>query len=291
MTASTRLSRASKVPATASERARPPRAVLLQNVLTAAKRPACPLRKSFVQQGRGPSTVPGPLAALVSRGDERGLDAFLLAHAAASAAPWDCTWPSSTWVDLLNLKTGATEASAKAAVSKIFARLADRGLVKVGRVGRTSSIVLLKEDGSGDEYTRPTTRADPWFSLSHAYWTKGYDQSLSLPAKAMLLIALYTKEGNWLPAEHARAWFGISTSTARAGVKELCDVGLLVEARDYVEDPRSPTGWSVKVSYSYGADLAVPKAKPRRLRAVKATAPAATKTRRVKKTARKKTQE
>jgi hypothetical protein len=48
----------------------------------------------------------------VSRGDERGLDAFLLAHAAASADPWDCTWPSGTWVDLLDLTTCATDATA-----------------------------------------------------------------------------------------------------------------------------------------------------------------------------------
>ena len=54
---------------------------------------------------------------------------------------------------------------------------------------------------------------DAWFTLPHSYFLKGYDQSLSLPAKAMLLVALHLKDDAWLPSEYANEWFGISPTT------------------------------------------------------------------------------
>ena len=232
-------------------------------VLRSAKRQGVPIRKTFVQQGRGRAdTKPGPLAGLVSRGDERGLDAYLLLHAAASAAPWDCTWPSETWVHLLDLTSSTTGDSAKAAVSKVFARLAKtHQLVDVGRVGRRSSVVLLKEDGTGDAYTRPVTKGDAWFTLPHSYFLKGYDQSLSLPAKAMLLVALHLKDDAWLPSEYAKEWFGISPTTARAGLAELVEEGLLTETRRYIPDMKSPTLWAEKVSYRRAGAMRARKAR------------------------------
>lgn len=186
----------------------------------------------------------------MSRGDERGLDAYLLLHAAASADPWDCTWPSDTWVHLLALASTTSGDSTKAAVSKVFARLdKTHHLVDVGRVGRRSSVVLLKEDGSGDAYTRPVTKEDAWFNLPHAYFLKGFDQSLSLPAKAMLLVALHLKDGAWLPSTRAKDWFGISPTTAREGLAELVAEGLLQETRTFTPDVRSPTLWTEKVTY------------------------------------------
>ena len=233
-------------------------------VLRSAKRQGVPIRKTFVQQGRGRAdTKPGPLAGLVSRGDERGLDAYLLLHAAASAAPWDCTWPSETWVHLLDLTSSTTGDSAKAAVSKVFARLAKTHmLVDVGRVGRRSSVVLLKEDGTGDSYTRPVTGGDAWFTLPHSYFLKGYDQSLSLPAKAMLLVALHLKDDAWLPSEYAKEWFGISPTTARAGLAQLVEKGLLTETRRYIPDMKSPTLWAEKVSYRRAGPMRNARAAP-----------------------------
>lgn len=228
----------------------PSRSTAIETILNSARRSGVPIRKSFVQQGHGQSTKPGPLAGLVSRRDERGLDAYLLLHTAASAEPWDCTWPSSTWVHLLDLSSTATGVSANAAVSKVFARLAKtHALVKVQRSGRRSSIVLLKEDGSGAPYSRPATRDDPWFTLPHSYFAKGYDCTLSLSAKAMLLVALHLKDGAWLPTEYASEWFGISPSTARAGLTELVDEGLLIPDRKFKVDVKSPTLWAEKVSY------------------------------------------
>ncbi|WKN47454.1 hypothetical protein [Nocardioides sp. Arc9.136] len=163
---------------------------------------------------------------------------------------------------LLDLTSTTTGDSAKAAVSKVFARLAKtHNLVAVGRVGRRSSVVLLKEDGTGDAYTRPLTRTDAWFTLPHSYFLKGYDQSLTLPAKAMLLVALHLKDDAWLPSEYAKEWFGISPTTARAGLTELVGKGLLVETRRYIPDMKSPTLWAEKVSYRRAGAMRAGKAR------------------------------
>jgi hypothetical protein len=174
---------------------------------------------------------------------------------------------------LLDLTSSAEVKSAKPAVSKVFSRLAKtHRLVSVSRQGRRSSVVILNEDGSGSAYTRPKTRDDPWFSLPHTYWLNGYDQSLSLSAKAMLLVTLYSKDGSWLPAEYSKAWFGISPSTARAGLAELCEVGLLTRHVDYKPDARSPTMWAEKVTYRRAGDLKAKRAAAAGTRPTKAAA-------------------
>jgi len=260
MTSTTR----SSTPRQPPHPATPPRTEVLGTVLRSARRDGVPIRKSFVQQGRGrANTKPGPLAGLVRRGDVRALDAYLLLHAAASAAPWDCTWPSDTWVHLLDLTRSTTGGSTKAAVSKVFARLSKtHNLVEVARVGRRSSVVLLREDGTGAPYSRPVTKEDPWFTLPHSYFLKGYDTSLSLSAKAMLLVTLHLKDGAWLPSEYSREWFGISPTTARAGLAELIEQGLVAETRDYVPDLKSPTLWAEKVSYRRAGAMRVRKGRP-----------------------------
>ena len=95
------------------------------------KRGTVQIRKTFVQQGKGADTKPGPLHLFLTAHDERGLDAYLLAHAMASSSdPWDCTMGSDTWVSALGLADAATTASAKTAVSKIMRRLEKRNLIK-----------------------------------------------------------------------------------------------------------------------------------------------------------------
>jgi hypothetical protein len=130
-----------------------------------AKRDSVPIRITFVQQGKGKDTKPGPLASFVSKHDERALDAYLFAHALASAEPWNCDYPSGTWIRALGLGDDAEPASAQAAASKIMKRLEDRKLITRGRVGRTSSITLLSEDGSGDAYTHPATARHQYLKL------------------------------------------------------------------------------------------------------------------------------
>jgi hypothetical protein len=89
-------------------------------------------------------------------------------------------------------------------------RLEDRKLITRGRVGRTSSITLLSEDGSGDAYTHPATARHQYLKLPHAYWTERHYETLSLPAKAILLVALSLRSRFPLPYERGPAWYGLS---------------------------------------------------------------------------------
>ncbi|MGH8900114.1 MAG: hypothetical protein ACRDYA_00135 [Egibacteraceae bacterium] len=105
------------------------------------------------------------------------------------------------------------------AVSKIWTRLEGRKLIERGkRHGRTASIVLKREDGSGEDYTRPTGRGgDTFFKLPHAFWLDGWHEKLDLPATAMLLIALSRLDGFSLPYEKAKDWYGVSRDSAKDG--------------------------------------------------------------------------
>lgn len=231
----------------------PPRSRLqtVEDLLEQSKRSAAPIRRSFVQIGRGSSSAPGPLSSFARAHDARALDAFLLLHAVASQQPWDCTYPSRVWVRALGLQRSAERGSAQAAVSKIIRRLVDRRLVSTHRKGRLSSITLLCEDGSGDPYDRPRTKDDPWFNLPHEFWSKRLSDTLSLAGKTMYLIALSLGKSFYLPYERATDWYGISPKTAQRGLSELVDLNVLSKAQGYAVDVRSETGWTVRIQYTH----------------------------------------
>ncbi len=221
----------------------------IEDLLAQSRRDFMPVRKTFVQTGRGKTTLPGPLATFVSGHDERGLDAYLFVHALASAKPWNCDYPSGTWVRALGLADDAELASARSAVSKIMRRLEQRGLIVRNRVGRTSSITLLREDGGGDPYEHPHHQGENWFQLPYVYWTDGHYKSLSLPAKAMLLVALSRPDDFPLPAERGPAWYGISADSTERGLRELCSEGLLDYSQAWSKNHRSATGWIEQRQY------------------------------------------
>ena len=223
----------------------------LQGLLSQSGRGIVPVRKTFVQQGRGENTRPGPLASFVSAHDDRALDAYLFIHALASAAPWNCDYPSGTWVRAFGLGETATSASARAAVSKIMKRLEDRRLIARSRSGRRASITLLHEDGSGEPYSHPhKTGDDRWLQLPYAYWLDGFFLELSLPAKAMLLIALSRPDGFYLPSQRAQDWYGISPDSAERGLRELRHAELLISDRQWVMNQHSDTGWTERWTYT-----------------------------------------
>jgi hypothetical protein len=223
----------------------------IEDLLTQSGRGIVPIRKGFVQQGRGKDTRPGPLASFVTAHDTRALDAYLFVHALASAEPWNCDYPAGTWVRALDLGSSATPASARGAVSKVMKRLEDRNLVKRGRSGRRASVTLLREDGSGEPYEHPHRAGDDrWLQLPYAYWLKGHFLSLSLPAKAMLLVALSLQNGFYLPSERADDWYGISPDSADRGLRELRKAALLDTDRQWVKNQRSDTGWTEHWTYT-----------------------------------------
>jgi hypothetical protein len=220
-----------------------PRHETLIDLLDGAKRDFVPIRSTFVQQGKGKTTKPGPLASFVSKHDERALDGYLFIHALASSDPWNCDYPSSTWIRALGLADAATATSAQAAASKIMRRLEDRKLIARARVGRTSSITILSEDGSGDPYVHPATARHQYFKLPHAYWADHHYETLSLPAKAVLLIALSRRPRFPLPYERGPSWYGLSPDSTERGLRDLEKAELLDYDQEWIKNHRSPTGW------------------------------------------------
>ena len=214
----------------------------MTNLLGQTQRHAVPIRRAFVQLGRGEMATPGPLASFIASHDERGLDAYLFMHALASSPPWECEYPSGMWIRALGLADTATLRSARALVSKIMRRLQDRKLIQRGRSGRLSAVTLLREDGSGTTYEHPYAEGN-YFKLPHVYWLKGHYRTLSLPAKVMLLIALSLPDGFYLPYERAKPWYGISGDTAGRGFRELVKARILVAEQRWQRNDRSDTGW------------------------------------------------
>lgn len=187
-------------------------------LLDRSKRAEVPIRKTFVQQGNGKVRDPGPIAPLVSNHDERGLDLYLLAHAGASADPFDIVLPADTWARTIGM---SATSSARSAVSKAFRRLEPLRLVQRQRAGSRGRVTLLKEDGHGDPYVHPTGPRDPYLKVPHAYWQQDWHLRLHLPGKAMLLIALSLDDGFPLPIERGPDWYGVSADTVQRGFDEL----------------------------------------------------------------------
>lgn len=219
-----------------------------------------PIRKTFVQRGTNAAPLPGPLAALVRRGDRRGLDLYLLLKAVASAAPFNSRRGAKVWARALQYTEPSDTTVTAEAISKIWARLDDHQLVKRSKYGRLANITLLREDGQGDKYTHPADDTKPrYFKLPVKYWINSDEKwctTLSLPAKAMLLIAL-TQGGQFLmPVEQAPSWYGISADTAQRGLAELQRRGVLISKNVYKKAPLAPEGFTYDRRYTLVGDFA-----------------------------------
>ena len=206
------------------------------------RRDFVPLSRSFVQR-RDVGGGAGPLAMFVRSRRRNALDLYLLAHATASAPPWDVTEYAGVWARALGI--GATT-GAGVVVSTNWTWLEGQRLVRSERKGGLRRIFLLNDNGSGDPYERPTT---DFFKLPHAYWTFGWQQALDLPAKAVLLIALSLKEGFLLPTAHGATWYGLSLDTVKRGLRRLRNTGLLEVREVRKQAPRSPTGFTLERRY------------------------------------------
>jgi hypothetical protein len=139
----------------------------------------------------------------------------------------------------------AAPASAASAVSKILTRLEQRTLITRQRHGRQRKIrvTLLREDGSGQPYTRPgKDNPDRFLRLPHSFWRDGWHERLDLPATAMLLVALHEKNNFELPAERVPEWYGWSADTAERGLATLEHHGLITRTTRLKKTPLSPTG-------------------------------------------------
>lgn len=228
-------------PATGAET----RAALLER----SKRQIAPIRRDFVQLPAGSPNRASVLSSFVSHRDKRALNAYLLLLAINSsgqgAGGWSTRLPLAVWARAFDTDLTTTGPSATAAASKVLTRLEDRRLITRSRRGRERQVQvgLLREDGSGNPYTRPGAgNHDRFLVLSNDYWTEGWHEELDLPGIAMLLVALHEKPGFRLPAERAPQWYGWSADTTERGFAELVDANLLLKETKLVKAPLSPTG-------------------------------------------------
>ena len=221
-------------------------------LLDGAKRGYAPLRKVFVQRPADNTVRASVLAAMVTARQERALDALLLLHALEPVLDHDKPLPLAVWARMLS-STG--ERWSPQNVGRAFEALEKRNLVTREAKGRGILVRPKLEDGSGAAWTRPgtdgTTTGKGYLTIPHNYWTTGLVDRLSLPGKAIFLIMLSETTQNQtfsMAIERAQSWYGISERTADRGYKELrtqeaAEGGpLLLEHRQLVADPRSPTG-------------------------------------------------
>lgn len=219
------------------------------------------LRKSFVQQGPQAKPIPGPLSELVRCHDERGLDLYLLLRLITSSdemtEAWDVRLDARVWARGLGLPTPKNDGTV--AISKVWKRLDDRGLITRERQGRLSNVTILEESGRGRPYTYPSGKGrGRYFKLSEHFWTdeERWYRTLSLSAKAMLLIASSLKPGFVLPEEQVPRWYGISSDTAARGLRELADKDLLFVERRRRDAPLSPVNYVIEHAYTLQSPFA-----------------------------------
>lgn len=221
-------------------------------LLERSKRDGVPIRRSFTQlRARGGGS--GPLAAFVSHRRRRALDLYLLAHAAASARPFDVTLESKVWARLLGLEGR----NAGSMITRQWNWLEEQKLVTTSRRNRLRSVVLLREDGSGVPYTHPGASSESrpaegdYFTLPHAYWKAGLQDRIDLPTKAVLLIALSRPTDDFiLPIEHASRWYGISADSLSLGLRQLQLLGFLAMRFEHEPAPLSPRGYRTVRRYT-----------------------------------------
>lgn len=117
-------------------------------------------------------------------------------------------------------------------------------------MGRTSSLVVLREDGSGAEYTNPGADREPHFKLPHAFWTQQHYRELTLPGIATLLIALSLPDDFILPYAKAKPWYGIGTDTLARGIHQLTDLGVLKSRDEWMINAKAKTGYQSQRHYT-----------------------------------------
>ena len=203
-------------------------------LLNRAVRPSVPLRKTFVQAERGTTPRHGPLHQFLSGGDVRGLRAYLIVVASASAENddgWSTTLDSLVFARLFDTTDHATPASARTGAWRTLQRLEARGLLTCTRErgSRKIKVTLLREDGSGRPYTRPDGKdlEDRFINLPTRFWNEGHDEKLDIPAFAMLLAVARDKPWSSFPAEHMPEWYGWSADTTLRGLQKIVDLGLV----------------------------------------------------------------
>lgn len=213
------------------------------------------LRRTFLQPDGDHEGQEAPLAALVRSGDLRALQLYLLLLTKASAPPWDSALSATAWARALGYPLPDSKTS-RSTISKIWLRLQRHNLIERKRTRRLAHVYLLREDGSGAEYTSPGEVGDRYFKVPLALWKAGPDESsrwyqvFTLPELAVLLIALSLSDGFRLPQEKGPSWYGVSSDTISRGTNGLQSHGLLHVDKVFKKAPLSPVGYTAEHRYT-----------------------------------------
>lgn len=225
----------------------------LAELLGSSRRDFVPIRKTFTQlRTEAGDPLPGALAAIVGRGVASALDQYLLLHARAAGRPdgadinYDVGLSARVWARLLGL---AEDESGRRTVGRNWGALVDLKLVNTRRVGRQITATLLREDGSGEPYTRPKTKTDPYLKIPYAFWLDGHAKKLKLPGMALAVIACSLADWFPLPFDKGPAWYGIGSSTVERGLRELRRADLLDQHYTWRQTSLSDTGWTKDMRY------------------------------------------
>jgi hypothetical protein len=214
--------------------------------------PTAVVRRAFLQSledGGGAA----PLSRFVKARRPLALDLFVVAIAAQRQA-WGAPITASSDAWLRATGRPATRAMA-ASVTRAWNWLEQQELVRSARHRGRRVIEVLREDGSGREWTypegidNPSGEGDPAFVVPQEYVDVAMFRPISLAAKAILLIALSLQpDGDGeayfeLPVDRGAAWYGLPPSTVRAGLKELRDLQMIYTWVEKVPSQNSPIGW------------------------------------------------
>jgi hypothetical protein len=215
--------------------------------LGAGRRVHPPVRKSFACSAE---SGPAPVAQLVGIGGRGGAVALKLYLALlwrCSAEPFDTDISARRWASLLSLPDPNGHGARR--VTDALRTLNQLRLVKVTpHRGESSTVQLLREDGSGHAYSLPSTaytkaskrnkQTHIYFKVPTTLWTQGHLQMMSAPALAMLLALLAEGGGDgrevWWSTELFPERYSLAPATRSKGTTELKQRRLLSVRRRLV---------------------------------------------------------
>jgi DNA-binding transcriptional ArsR family regulator len=203
------------------------------------------VRRAFVQ---APATVtkgsqPGTLARF-----NRNHRAAVLYLALLSNWPWlsreEDPLPAGAWIRFLTSEKKNALTWTPQSLSHAWGVLETLNLIERPRKGRLVAVRPRREDGESD-YLPPSGAGDSYLVLPDQFWTEQFHGTLSWPALVVLLILLketgLTAEAE-LPVDRAKAWYGISRTTAEQGLTDLRALGLVVSRDRRIKDVNASGG-------------------------------------------------
>lgn len=209
----------------------------------------CPIRREFFEGDGGPA----PFVRVLGNSDVR-FPLYVSLLWASPGGDHDTAFSAGNWAMLLGLSDFAR--TGKRRIHRAISELADLGFVHVDRNGsRPVRVTLLREDGSGEPYSKPSKSAKAgeysYINVPSDWWMNGWIARASAKAFAMwTFIRHFDKNAHeqwvWLP-QSATTRQGLSPDRRQRGIRELGAIGLIETWRDQASYDFSNRGSKYKV--------------------------------------------